>query len=828
MAPSEQPRLPGNPWRLAQVPTAELDTFAQDNLPPRAQWPDLLVTEAGLHYPDRLNCVTELLDIWNTRGLGARPAMGTPDETWSYAGLTERVNRIANVLTRRLGLTPGNRVLLRAPNTPMLVATMLAVIKAGGIAVPTMPLLRTRELRFVIDKARVRLALCDHRLLDELARAGMERIIPIGGTGESLETLMAGEPDEFEASPTRAEDVCLIAFTSGTTGVPKGTMHFHRDLLAVCDTYGRHVLRATPDDVFTGSPPIAFTFGLGAVVLFPLRIGASTILLEQASPERLLALIRTGRPTVCFTAPPAYRAMLTMMQPGDAARLRLCVSAGEALPKATWDAWRDATGVGILDGIGSTEMLHIFIGAPAEKIRPGATGLPVPGYQAKLIDDDGRDLPPGATGRLAVRGPTGCRYLADPRQQSYVQDGWNITGDSYRQDADGYFWFQARSDDMIIASGYNIAGPEVEAALVAHPAVAECAVVGVPDQERGTIVKAYVVLRPGHAASEETARALQEHVKAEIAPYKYPRAIAFLDSLPRTEFRQSEAVRAARNGDGGRGAQARMNWGTMSRAERDAAYNNSAAVPGSPALNAHREQRSAAFRAAHPDRLDLAYGPRERNRWDLFPARDPGAPCLVFIHGGYWQSRTREEFASLIEGPHALGWSCALPGYTLAPDASLTEIVAEISAALDWLAAQGPAHGIAGPVVLSGWSAGGHLTAMALGHPLVRAGLAISGLFELGPIRDTYLNERLRLSDDEIAAASPLRLPVVPKPLAIAYGSAELPPLVADSRDLHARRAAAHAPGPLLAVPGADHFTVVLELQSATGALTRQLPLLLD
>ncbi len=417
----------------------------------------------------------------------------------------------------------------------MLVAAMLAVIKAGGIAVPTMPLLRARELRFVVEKAQIRLGLSDHRLLEEARDVGLETLVPMGGTGpDSLDALMAQEPDSFAAYDTRADDVCLIAFTSGTTGVPKGTMHFHRDMLATCDTYGRHVLHAVPTDVFTGSPPVAFTFGLGAFVLFPLRIGASTILLEQPSPENLLDLIRTRRANVCFTAPTAYRAMLPMLRPGDTDGLRICVSAGETLPKATWDAWHRATGIPILDGIGSTEMLHIFIGSPAEAVRPGATGLPVPGYQAKLIDEEGRDLPRGSIGRLAVRGPTGCRYLADSRQSTYVQNGWNITGDTYRQDEDGYFWFQARNDDMIVSSGYNIAGPEVEAALISHPAVAECAAVGAPDEARGAIVKAFVVLRSGYAASDMLARELQEHVKAEIAPYKYPRAVAFIETLPRT------------------------------------------------------------------------------------------------------------------------------------------------------------------------------------------------------------------------------------------------------------------------------------------------------
>ncbi len=522
-------------------PALPYDSFAGDNLPPRAQWPALLLAEAGLHYPDQLNCVTELLDRWLDSPQASRPAIGTPELSWSYAELAERVNRIAGVLTRRLGVAPGNRVLLRAPNTPIMVAAYLAVLKAGAIAVATMPLLRAAELRFMLTKARVSVALCDHRLLDELQRARADapellHVVPIGGGApDALETLMAQEAPDFAAYPARADDVCLIAFTSGTTGVPKGTMHFHRDMLAVCDTYGQHVLRAAPEDVFIGSAPIAFTFGLGAVVLFPLRIGASTLLLEQPSPERLLDLIRTGRPTVCFTAPTAYRAILHMMRPGDTRALRICVSAGESLPKATWEAWHRATGIKILDGIGSTEMLHIFIGAPQEKVRPGATGLPVPGYQAKLIDEAGNDLPPGATGRLAVRGPTGCRYLADPRQTVYVQNGWNITGDTYHQDADGYFWFQARSDDMIISSGYNIAGPEVEAALISHPAVAECAVVGAPDEERGAIVQAYVVLAEGYEPSEEMIRALQDHVKAEIAPYKYPRRILFVDSLPRTE-----------------------------------------------------------------------------------------------------------------------------------------------------------------------------------------------------------------------------------------------------------------------------------------------------
>jgi 2-aminobenzoate-CoA ligase len=513
------------------------DSFARDNLPPREHWPDLLLE--GLDYPEPLNCVTALLDNRVAAGEGSRPCLVSPTETWSYAELHARVNRIANVLSHRLGMIRGNRVLLRAPNTNLMVAAYLAVIKAGGIAVATMPLLRARELGTVIDKARIDLALCDHRLLADLEAADRTRnglrIVAMGGASEDdLLALMARETDDFAPCATRADDVCLIAFTSGTTGEPKGTMHLHRDMLATCDTYGAHVLRARKDDVFIGSAPIAFTFGLGAAVLFPLGVGASTILLEQASPEQLLDTIRTLRPTVCFTAPTAYRAMLGTMRPGDVDSLRICVSAGETLPKPTWDAWHAATGIAIMDGIGSTEMLHIFIGAPIEKIRPGATGIPVPGYEAKLIDEHGNDLPRGSTGRLAVRGPTGCRYLDDARQTEYVQNGWNITGDTYHQDADGYFWFQARSDDMILSSGYNISGPEVEAALLTHPDVAECAVVGAPDAARGMIAMAYVVLRQPDAAGPVLLRALQDHVKAEIAPYKYPRAIEFVASLPRT------------------------------------------------------------------------------------------------------------------------------------------------------------------------------------------------------------------------------------------------------------------------------------------------------
>jgi 2-aminobenzoate-CoA ligase len=524
------------------TPSAHVDTFARDSLPPREQWPDFLFGLPELNYPDRMNCVTELLDRLIASGGGERPCLISPTESLTYAQLAERVNRIANVLTRELELVPGNRVLLRGPNSPMMVAAYFAVIKAGGVVVATMPLLRAKEIAYPITKAKIHLALCDVRLADEMEKAralasDLERIVYWGnGAPDALEALMARPGYEaFDACDTAGDDVCLIGFTSGTTGEPKGTMHFHRDMLATCDSYARHVLRAEPSDRFIGSPPLAFTFGLGGLVLFPLRIGASTVLLEKAGPDDLLAATAKHRTTICFTAPTAYRAMLGKLSEHDVSSLRKCVSAGEALPKATFDAWHAATGIKILDGIGATEMLHIFIGSPEEEIRPGATGKPVPGYEARVIDAEGNVVPPNTIGRLAVRGPTGCRYLADKRQRQYVCDGWNITGDTYLMDTDGYFWYQARSDDMIVSAGYNIAGPEVESALLAHPAVAECGVVGAPDEERGQIVKAYVVLRPDNSGDAAMTKALQEHVKATIAPYKYPRAVEYVAALPRTQ-----------------------------------------------------------------------------------------------------------------------------------------------------------------------------------------------------------------------------------------------------------------------------------------------------
>jgi 2-aminobenzoate-CoA ligase len=519
--------------------TAHFDTFARDNLPPKDLWPDLVLTRPEYRHPERLNCVSKFLDRWIVEGRGDAPCIFAAERRYSYRELHELVNRIANVLVQNLGLVPGGRVLLRSANNPMMVAAYLAVIKAGGIAVATMPLLRAKEIMYPVKKAEISLALCDHELADEMEKAraqspGLKRVLYWGVEGaDSLDSLIADASAEFTAVDTAADDVCLIAFTSGTTGDPKGTMHFHRDMLAVCDGFAGKILRANSSDRFISSAPLAFTFGFGGV-LFPLHIGASLILLEKTTPDNLAAAIESFKATVCFTAPTAYRAMLTLVEKHDFSSLRKCVSAGEALPRATFDAWLEATGIKLIDGIGSTEMLHIFISATEDEIRSGATGKPVPGYEAKVVDENGSEVPPGTIGRLAVRGPTGCRYLADDRQRKYVLNGWNITGDTYLMDSDGYFWYQARSDDMIVSAGYNIAATDVEAALLTHDAVAECGVVGAPDQARGMIVKAYVVLRPGFAGSDVLVGELQEHVKREIAPYKYPRAIEFVRELPRT------------------------------------------------------------------------------------------------------------------------------------------------------------------------------------------------------------------------------------------------------------------------------------------------------
>jgi 2-aminobenzoate-CoA ligase len=517
--------------------TAHRDTFVRDNLPPREQWPELIFELPELRYPERVNCATVLLDDALPENCGDRPALRFAAGAWTYQELLERANRIAHVLVEDLGLAPGNRVLLRGVNGPMLVASWFAVLKAGGVAVTTMPMLRAHELAVMARKARIDHVVCEARLCGEVESAaketGLLRRITCYGAGD-LEGRAAGKPTTFTNVDTAADDACLLAFTSGTTGDPKATVHFHRDVLAMADTVARHLLRTAPDDLYVGSPPLGFTFGLGALLVFPLRFRACAGLVETPTPEALLGAVQSWRATCLFTAPTAYRAMLPLTASYELQSLRRCVSAGEPLPKATSDAWFEQTGIRIIDGIGATEMIHIFISAAGDAIRPGATGKPLPGYRACILDDEGQPLPLGSTGRLAVKGPTGCRYLADSRQLNYVQNGWNITGDTYRVDADGYFWFQARADDMIVSSGYNIAGPEVEWALLAHPAVRECAVVGAPDAERGHIVKAFVVLKPEQQASEALARELQDFVKQTIAPYKYPRALAFVESLPKT------------------------------------------------------------------------------------------------------------------------------------------------------------------------------------------------------------------------------------------------------------------------------------------------------
>jgi len=521
--------------------TAYLDSFANDNLPARELWPELLFELDELSYPERMNCAAELLDKMVAAGHAGSPAIHGAHSSWTYAALLEQVNRIANVLRDDLRLTTGNRVLVRGANNPMMAACVLAVWKAGCIAVPTMPLLRAKELGTIIELAHVNAALCAWDLKDELelACAAAAQAVPVlhfnHDAPGALEQLMAARPASFDNVLTAAEDVCIISFTSGTTGRPKGTMHFHRDIMAICDCFPRSTLLVQSDDVFIGTPPLAFTFGLGGLLLFPLRFGAAAVLLEKLTPDLLLKAIGDYRATICFTAPTFYRQMAPLARNHRLASLTRSVSAGEALPLATREAWHQATGLAMIDGIGATEMLHIFISAAEPEIRPGATGKPIPGYRACILDDEGNQVGPGITGRLAVKGPTGCRYLADPRQRDYVCKGWNLTGDAYQVDADGYYWYQARTDDMIVSAGYNIAGPEVEEALFLHPSVAECGVVARPDQERGQIVLAFVVLKPGLEASPELARELQDFVKRTVAPYKYPRRIEFRSALPRTE-----------------------------------------------------------------------------------------------------------------------------------------------------------------------------------------------------------------------------------------------------------------------------------------------------
>ena len=522
-------------------PSGHSDTFSRGALPAAELWPEL--PQGALTYPDYINIGAELTDRMVENGFGDHTALIGNGRLRTYKELTDWTNRLASVLVEDYGLEPGNRVLIRSANNPAMVACWLAATKAGAVVVNTMPMLRARELGQIVDKAQVTLALCDTRLMDEMITCAKDskflgKVIGFDGTANHDAELDRGalnKPVSFEAVRTGRDDVALLGFTSGTTGEPKATMHFHRDILAIADGYAQEVLGVVPEDIFVGSPPLAFTFGLGGLAVFPLRFGASAVLLEAATPPNMIEIIETHRATICFTAPTAYRVMLAAMDEGaDLSSLRAAVSAGETLPEPVYRDWITKTGKPMLDGIGATEMLHIFVTNRFDDHRPACTGKVVKGYEAKIIGPDGEDLPHGEVGRLAIRGPTGCRYLSDARQKDYVLEGWNVTGDSFSMDADGYLYFAARSDDMIVSSGYNIAGPEVEAALLAHEDVAECGVIGAPDEARGAIVEAHVVLKTGVEASEAQVKILQGFVKARIAPYKYPRRVHFIKALPKT------------------------------------------------------------------------------------------------------------------------------------------------------------------------------------------------------------------------------------------------------------------------------------------------------
>jgi 2-aminobenzoate-CoA ligase len=524
------------------LPSAHSDTFARDNLPPFDQWPDFLLD--GFDYPDRLNVAVELTDRMVAQGFGDHEALIGNGRRRTYKELADWTNRLAHALVEDYGVKPGNRVLIRSANNPAMVACWLAANKAGAVVVNTMPMLRAGELKKIVDKAEVSLALCDTRMMDEIVACAkdskfLKKVIGFDGTANhdaELDRVALGKPVRFNPVETSQDDVALLGFTSGTTGEPKATMHFHRDLMIIADGYAKEVLDVTPDDIFVGSPPLAFTFGLGGLAVFPLRFGATATLLETASPPNMIEIIETYKATICFTAPTAYRAMMRAMDEGaDLSSLRVAVSAGETLPGPVFDEWKAKTGKEMLDGIGSTELLHIFISNRFGAAAPAQTGTPVTGYQAMVVDDEMNEVPRGQVGKLAVKGPTGCRYLNDRRQANYVRDGWNLTGDSFIQDEAGVFHFAARSDDMIISAGYNIAGPEVEAALLAHPHVAECAVIGVADVDRGQIVQAHVVLAEGVEGDATCIKLLQDHVKQAIAPYKYPRSIVFTKALPKTQ-----------------------------------------------------------------------------------------------------------------------------------------------------------------------------------------------------------------------------------------------------------------------------------------------------
>lgn len=532
--------------------SVHVDTFTRDHLPPAETWPVLEFTLPELQYPDRLNAATVLIDDAVAQFGADRPALHTPGgPTWSYGELLKRANQVAQVLTEDFGVVPGNRVLLRGPNNPWIVAAWLGVLKAGAVVVTTMPMLRSAEISTLIELTKPAVALSDHRFVGELHTAAGDSV-PVmtygADGGDDLTARCAAKSGTFANVATAADDVALLGPTSGTTGTPKVTMHFHRDILANADTFARYLLEPTPEDVFAGSPPLAFTFGLGGLVVFPLRFGASSLLTERATPLELAEAAAAANASILFTAPTAYRSILKEGRGELLSRLRIAVSAGEHLPKETWQRVYDETGVRLVNGIGATEMLHVFISATGEDIHPGTTGVPVPGYRAIILDAYGAEAAPNEPGRLAVIGPTGCRYLDDARQANYVHDGWNVTGDTFLRDDDGYFVYQARSDNMIVSSGYNIGAPEVEAAINEHPDVVENAVVARPDEERGSVVCAFVVLRDGVTGDAAKRKELQDFVKATIAPYKYPRDVRFVSELPHNpsgklqHFRLRQAV----------------------------------------------------------------------------------------------------------------------------------------------------------------------------------------------------------------------------------------------------------------------------------------------
>ena len=528
--------------RLNLGPTGHVDTFSRDNLPPADQWPDFLLED--FPYPDYLNIGVALTDAMVEKGFGDNTALIGNGRQRTYKELADWTNKMAHALVEDYGVRPGNRVLIRSANNPAMVACWLAATKAGAVVVNTMPMLRAGELGQIIDIAEVEFALCDSRMMDEIVACGktskfLKTIVSFDGTANhdaELDRMALSKSVKFQAVRTGRDDVALLGFTSGTTGKPKATMHFHRDMLIIADGYASEVLGVTHDDIFVGSPPLAFTFGLGGLAVSPLRFGATATLLETASPPNMIEIIEKYKATICFTAPTAYRVMMRAMDDGaDLSSLRCAVSAGETLPAPVYDEWLAKTGKPMLDGIGATEMLHIFISNRFEDSKAACTGKPVAGYEARIVDEDMNDLPDGEPGRLAVRGPTGCRYLNDDRQKIYVRDGWNITGDTFIRDSNGFYHFAARNDDMIVSAGYNIAGPEVEAALLSHPFVVECGVVGAADPDRGFIVQAHVVLETGVPPNEATVKALQDHVKAKIAPFKYPRSVVFIDALPKTQ-----------------------------------------------------------------------------------------------------------------------------------------------------------------------------------------------------------------------------------------------------------------------------------------------------